>query len=673
MSTLVALAVLAAALAPLVAWIWRSRSRVAAIGLALSTLTGTLLLTALSRPQFVPESAVTNRPIEDPEPDDVGSQACRSCHPREYGTWDTSYHSSMTELPTPETVKATWNVKFTTAFTHMDGRTVNHTYSMLRRGDEFWVHSPDDPAFSRGSALPPELRKIVLVTGSHHQQFFWYETGEGRYVAEFPLAWSIRDSRWLPVSTMVMSPPAEPMALEGAWNLVCVRCHSTHGRPGAVKAEDAAGGTVATPRSFAEADTRATEFGIACESCHGGAREHSQRYHNPLVRYASHFFSKPDPTIVNPGKLDSRRATDVCGSCHSNHIFGSGTEADLAEFNRVGFTFRPGDDLSKSRIVMRYADRDQPVYAPFVKESSAFFETRFWPDGATSTAGREMNDMLETPCFQRGELSCLSCHQMHQAADDPRTPLEWADDQLDHRKLGNAACLDCHESFRERISEHTHHQAGSSGSLCTNCHMPNTTYGLRKQSRSHRIDSPDVRVALATGRPDACSLCHLDRPLVETARTLSEWYGIAAPEFGDPEHNFTGYGVMQALRGDAAIRSMFAWHMGWAPAIEASRGDWMVPVLARLLDDPYPAVRYVAGRSLLSHPGFEGFAYDYLSPPEQLRASARDALERWDRATPPERRRAGESVLIRSDGAPNQSRLERLHAQRDDRPVYRLE
>ena len=30
-----------------------------------------------------------------------------------------------------------------------------------------------------------------------------------------------------------------------------------------------------------------------------------------------------------------------------------------------------------------------------------------------AVTGREYNGLLDTPCFQRGKMSCLSCHSMH--------------------------------------------------------------------------------------------------------------------------------------------------------------------------------------------------------------------------------------------------------------------
>ncbi len=98
--------------------------------------------------------------------------------------------------------------------------------------------------------------------------------------------------------------------------------------------------------------------------------------------------------------------------------------------------------------------------------------------------------------------------------------------QLAKGMASNAACLQCHSSFEKRPEQHTHHLAGSSGSLCYNCHMPYTSYGLLKALRSHQISNPTVKASLQTGRPNACNLCHLDKSLRWTAQNLFAWYGI---------------------------------------------------------------------------------------------------------------------------------------------------
>jgi hypothetical protein len=177
----------------------------------------------------------------------------------------------------------------------------------------------------------------------------------------------------------------------------------------------------------------------------------------------------------------------------------------------------------------------------------------FWPDGMVRVTGREYNGLIESPCYQRGEPSCLSCHEMHPDDRSSSSLEEWRNDQLKAELPGDRACLKCHADFADRIAEHTHHAVDSSGSNCLNCHMPHTTYGLLKTIRSHQIDSPSVGAALSIGRPTACNHCHLDRSLGWTAEHLKSWYSHDIPELTETQLNRSA-AVHDLLTGDAAQR-----------------------------------------------------------------------------------------------------------------------
>jgi predicted CXXCH cytochrome family protein len=283
----------------------------------------------------------------------------------------------------------------------------------------------------------------------------------------------------------------------------------------------------------------------------------------------------------------------------------------------------------------------------------------FWKDGMVRVSGREYNGLVESPCYQRGDLSCLSCHSMH--GGDP-------DDQLKPDLSGDESCLQCHERQRARPEEHTHHLRGSSGSRCLNCHMPHTTYGLLKAIRSHEIDSPRVAAAtLSSGRPNACNLCHLDRTLAWTAGYLAEWYRLPATPL-PPEHQTVSAALLHLLKGDAGQRAIIAWHLGWEDALGASGRDWQGPFLGLLLDDPYSAVRSIAYRSLRRLEGYREFAYDPIGSPEERREARRRSLRSWPGARPSERRR-GSQLLLKDDETVDLDAVEALLRGRDDGPV----
>ena len=176
------------------------------------------------------------------------------------------------------------------------------------------------------------------------------------------------------------------------WNGHCIRCHATGGKP------------LQDPRSNVF-DTRVAELGIACEACHGPAYEHVYKNRDPLRRYALHQKSKGDLSIVNPARIDSKRSSEICGTCHGvNYI------QDKAGFNAHGFGFRPGTILSNdSPVLIRLGCvAGDPRFPEEIRQNPALLHGTFWPDGMIRVSGREYNGLVETPCFQKGELSCVS-------------------------------------------------------------------------------------------------------------------------------------------------------------------------------------------------------------------------------------------------------------------------
>src|SRR4030095_10106030 len=136
------------------------------------------------------------------------------------------------------------------------------------------------------------------------------------------------------------------------------------------------------------------------------------------------------------------------------------------------------------------------------KKNPEFFRKQWWDDGTILAAGREYTAMAVSACYRRGQMSCLSCHSMHDS--DPV-------DQLKPGMEGNAACTQCHREpkYNDNVAAHTFHKPGSSGSECMNCHMPLTSYALFGAIRSHQIKSPELDGSARFGVPNACNLCQI--------------------------------------------------------------------------------------------------------------------------------------------------------------------
>ncbi len=534
-------------------------------------------------------------------------------------------------------------------FNHVTLEWLANRFALERHGDEFWVaiEDLDEVAEARRNNTPPPPPARVqfrLVTGSHHMQVFWLPVPAGNAQVGFPFTWLIEDKRWVPRQDAFIRDPQAPPQTE-VWNQVCIRCHTTASQPRPRPEEDVF-------------DSRVAELGISCEACHGPAERHMKHQQALAKQPAAKKPAGPDTTIVQPRDLDHVRASHVCGFCHSMKWFD-----DREGWKENGFRFRPGDDLEQTTPIIRPKNLDaQPWLQRGLAKNPEILNDFFWPDGMIRVAGREFNGLIESPCYQRGQMSCLSCHSLHQSEPN---------DMLARGMEGNQACLQCHAKYRDEtaaLTAHTRHKADSPGSLCYNCHMPHTTYALLKSIRSHQIDSPTVRTTLQTGRPNACNLCHLDQTLDWTARTLTEWYGQPKAEL-NTEQTSTAASLLWLLKGDAGQRALAAWHLGWEPARRASDEHWQAPHLALLLDDPYSAVRYIAHKSLRQLPGFADFAFDFVGPSEARGRAKEQAFNRWiqQRSKPVEKNLAAR--LLKADGQPDQSAVARLLAERDDRPM----
>ena len=598
------------------------------------------------------------RPIEVVGDGYTKASACMECHDEQYESWHDSYHRTMTQLATPDSVMGNFKDQTVT----FNGR----TYQMTEQGDLCWVEVPASVVQPEGknvSATERTQLPIVMSTGSHHMQVYWFPMGQGRMLGQFPLVYLKQEDRWVPRKSCFLEPPTDQTDIEvGRWNNTCLQCHTTNPKQ-------------LLSRDFVF-DTKVSEFGISCEACHGPGEEHiafqrarsgdsdgSSKSSGNQTDSNSHFAEvtqQADP-IINPRNLDHRLSSQVCGNCHA-----MATHLDPATRNN-GHTFRPGQELSESRHLYRCNPDSEALLKRQGQDPDAFYDSVFWDDGMIRVTGREFSGLSESPCYLRGKMSCISCHAMHHETGDERSTEDWANDQLAMDMDGDHGCTQCHTAD-DYGESHTHHDLDSSGSRCYNCHMPHTSYGLMKANRSHQLFSPNVAKDKAAGRPNACNLCHLKETLDWTANQLASWYGIEKPELSETNSRIAA-GVNWALRGDAGTRALVAWHMGWQPAIDASTSEWMARYLAHLLADPYDVVRYIAGKSLRAIEGFGDLKYDYVADIADRLSAQANAIKRWKErsathASP------GDSVLIDPNGNLLLQQFRELASQRDDKPMF---
>lgn len=232
------------------------------------------------------------------------------------------------------------------------------------------------------------------------------------------------------------------------------------------------------------------EWNVGCERCHGPGSGH---------------LDKPTRgNILNPARMDTVRANDVCMQCHSQ-----------------------GQPLTKP-IEGRYYDwpvgydvgRDLKDYWKF--EEHTLGETSFthFADGSAHKNRMQGNDFVQSLMYQRG-VTCADCHDTH-GTENPG----------ELRKPASEICLNCHgpglrNGPREgTIEAHTHHEKGSTGSECVACHMPQiatTIANLSVRSHTFRFLTPAMTEQYKI--PNPCTSCHThaDKDTAWAKEEMRKW------------------------------------------------------------------------------------------------------------------------------------------------------
>ena len=326
------------------------------------------------------------------------------------------------------------------------------------------------PDFSKPDPLLTfTLRDVALVYGSRWKQRYFRRSGTSYTV--LPAQWDITHHRWLPFFVKAdedwwatLYPPDNAARPTGP---LCDGCHSV--------GYDLKTGAV-------------TEWNVGCERCHGPGSAHVAR----PVR----------ATILNPARLDDVAANDTCVQCHSQgRPIGNPIDGHYVDWP-VGFAMGG-----------RLADH-------WTLEARHPGQTNFYyfPDGTAHKNRMQGNDYVQSLMYTRG-VTCFSCHDPH-----------GSDNVAMLRARGNDMCLSCHAPGTATgpraasIEAHTHHRADSPGSACVACHMPaiETELGsVKVHAHTFRFIPPAQTIA--TGEPNACTLCHTDRTPAWASAALASW------------------------------------------------------------------------------------------------------------------------------------------------------
>jgi predicted CXXCH cytochrome family protein len=541
--------------------------------------------------------------------DYVGPESCKDCHARNYQSWLDHPHRRMNALAGPATIQGDFS-----------GQT-----PMLYRGGKATFYRNADGYFMRLER--DGVRRLYTITQTIGSRFFQRYVGKQLEGPEppshhfyhkdhvLPLGYWLEQREWVPIIHVGPEKadderpdpydPPDHGIYYAEYAVGCNSCHTTFpladmfGRRAVLIGEhapvqlhwsmrkyldqahpevlDSITATIehrqgGNPMLDWEASRYGVTLGISCEACHLGARAHVASRGRILPKF---FPSSPQLFVDASGAPRNFGRTHdnvnwACGRCHTGK---------------------------------------RPQFAA----------------GMSTWNSVEYADAMRGSCYSK--LRCIDCHNPHRATG-PRWSLSADQDDV--------LCLKCHaqlEAAPARL-QHTHHPAGSEGARCMNCHMPRINEGLRDVVRTHMIYSPTRADMIEANHPNACNLCHTDRPIDWTLRYLKEWYGksyddgqIAAhyPHCDQP----VGRGWMESA--NPAVRLV---------AVEAAiRGRTFqeLPQLLNALDDPYLVNRQFAYKGLQELLGvrFRDFGYRFYMTKRERRQPVAELHNRFDHAAKP--------------------------------------
>jgi predicted CXXCH cytochrome family protein len=432
--------------------------------------------------------------------DYLGPQACQQCHPANYELWSKHPHRWMNALADPATIQGDFSKG--AAISYRGGRA---TFS--HEGDHFFMR------LQRGGTK--RTYRITQTIGSRFFQYYVGRQSEGPEAKNhhfyhkdhvLPFGYWLEQKEWVPVihigSEVVDRDRPDPFApVESGphyaeYSASCNSCHTTFpladmlGRRTRQMGEyapasmhwsmrgylqsahpdliDAASGMlkmekgVENPMHHWEAPHYAATLGVSCEACHLGGRQHVESKGRIRPKF---FPASPHLRIESKETPATGRTHDnlnwACSRCHGG---------------------------------------SRPHFAA----------------GMSTWNSVEYSDAMRGSCYSK--LRCVDCHNPHRALGPKWSQSEDKDDAL---------CMKCHQKYqpeKERVA-HTHHPLGSAGARCMNCHMPKINEGVQDVVRTHTIYSPTRADMIEANHPNACNLCHTDKPIVWTLGSLKKLFG----------------------------------------------------------------------------------------------------------------------------------------------------
>ena len=402
----------------------------------------------------------------------TGSESCRSCHQQQYGLWTESHHYQAMLPASDETVLGDFSgSEFDYAGIHS---------RFYKKDGKFHVETEN----AKGGLQEFE---ISYTFGFYPLQQYLVPFPNGRYQA-LNIVWDSRPEaeggqRWVHLYPDQFVTHEDGLHWTGSfqnWNSRCATCHSTR---------------LEKRYSNSATDTYKThwaEINVACEACHGPASAHLDwvekgQSERPESSHAGFASSLADQGRWGPGdnqawqtfiRLDGKQPLtqiETCAGCHARR-------SEMTE-DHAGMQF---DDVFQLRLL-------EQIY--------------YFPDGQIDAEDYVYGSFLQSKMYSAGVV-CSNCHEPHSNTILARD---------------NGLCTQCHNDAVFDQAEHHHHENGSSGSSCVNCHMPVKTFMVVDDRHDHSFRVPEPRLTLELGTPNTCNQCHQDKDARWALSALEDW------------------------------------------------------------------------------------------------------------------------------------------------------
>ncbi len=349
----------------------------------------------------------------------VGDTACQSCHAAETTLYQTNSHHLASRPADAHSIAGS----FTPGSNLFTTSNPALTFKMTSGPDGFHQTAVDQIA--PGKSIEQSQRfDIVVGAAIKSQTYLYWKAGE---LFELPVSYWTRTGQW------INSPGYQDGNIRFDRIIVprCLECHAS---------------------SFESLPPPANKYapaslvlGITCEKCHGPGAQHVALYTaNPTLK------SGTAKAIVNPATLPRNRQIDTCALCH----------AGLGEPLAPALSYQPGDTLEKY-IHFPALDPNLPI----------------------DVHGNQVQLLRRSRCFQASNMTCQSCHKLHQP--EPATAAAYS-----------PYCIECHQpkqcgrfaAMGEAITRN-----------CVDCHMPlKKSEALFSNSNDQTLQLPvrDHRIAI---------------------------------------------------------------------------------------------------------------------------------------------------------------------------------